>query len=479
MNLQKLKDLAPVQIACQLARETGVPIYLVGGAVRDALTGVFFDGDCDFAVAGNFDTIVNTFSHRVKGHAIPWDFNQTRIVYRTAAREHESVDFARFKAPDIDGDLRLRDFTINAMAFDLRRLSETGEPVLIDPLGGRQDLQNKIVRMCSGHAFDDDPLRMLRAVRFARQLGSAIDPATFSLCAEKHGLITGVSIERIKKELFTILHLACPAVSLRQLMQMGILGLLLPELAGWAHVAQCPPHEHDLLEHCLQSVERLTDILDGGAGLGPVSARRVQQYLTEVLEEGVTRRALLVFTAFLHDSGKPESVQDAGAKRHFHGHEQAGSRINKAIAERLGLGRRCRRMVELATANHMRVLQLSMLEQPSQRAKLRLLRDCEDVAPEVVLLALADMMATSSDPAYLLGFETARAFAAELFENTLAPPCELENYQLLTGKDIMDVLGIDAGPQVGRILQELHRAERQGRIHSREEALSWLKAWKD
>ena len=127
----------------------------------------------------------------------------------------------------------------------------------------------------------------------------------------------------------------------------------------------------------------------------------------------------------------------------------------------------------------MRVLQLSMLEQPSQRAKLRLLRDCEDVAPEVVLLALADMMATSSDPAYLLGFETARALAAELFENTLAPPCELENYQLLTGKDIMDVLGIDAGPQVGRILQELHRAEWQGLIHSREEALSWLKAWKD
>ncbi len=238
MNLQKLKDLVPVQLACQLARETGVPMYLVGGAVRDTLTGVFFGSDCDFAVAGRFDEIVSAFTHRVRGHAIPWDFNQTRIVYRNAAGAQESVDFARFKAPDIDGDLRLRDFTINALALDLRKLCETGDTALIDPLGGRQDIQNKIVRMCSSRSFDDDPLRMLRAVRFARQLGYTIDFATFSLCAEKHGLITNVSIERIKKELFTILHLPCPALSLRQLMQMGFMGLFLPQLADWAGV--CP-----------------------------------------------------------------------------------------------------------------------------------------------------------------------------------------------------------------------------------------------
>lgn len=479
MNLQKLKDLTPVQIACQLARETGVPMYLVGGAVRDALTGVFSHGDCDFAVAGRFDDIVGAFASRVKGHAIPWDFHQTRIVYRTAAGAYESVDFALCKTPDIDGDLRLRDFTINAMAFDLRRLCETGDPALIDPLGGRQDLQNKIVRMCSSRTFDDDPLRMLRAVRFARQLGYTIDFSTFSLCTEKHNLITGVSIERIKKELFTILHLACPALSLRQLMQMGFMGLFLPQLASWVGVEQCPPHEHNLLEHSMLTVERLTDILDGGAALDPASARRVGQYLAEVLEEGVTRRALLVFATLLHDSGKPGAAQEADGKLHFHGHDQEGSRINKAIAERLGLGRRCRRIMELATANHMRLLQLSLLEQPTERAKLRFVRDCEDVAVEVLLLAIADMMATSSDQAYLLRLETARALAAELLEKILDAPCVQDKDLLLTGKDIMDELDVEEGPRVGKLLHELNLAERQGRINTREEAMAWLKARKD
>ena len=479
MNLLKLKDLAPVQIACQLARDTGTPIYLVGGAVRDTLTGVFFDGDCDFAVGASFEEMVAAFTCRVKGHAIPWDFNQTRIVYRMASGGYESVDFAKFKASDIESDLRLRDFTINAMAFDLREFSQTGEAVLIDPLGGLQDLQNKIVRMCSGRAFDDDPLRILRAVRFARQLGYTIDCNTFSLCAEKHELITKVSVERVKKELFTILHLACPALSLQQLMQIGMLKLFLPQLAGWAHMAQCPPHEHNLLEHSMLTVERLTDIVDDVEVLCPASARRVHQYLDEALEEGVTRRALLVFTALLHDSGKPGAAQVADGKLHFHGHDLEGSRINKAIAERLGLGRRCRRAVELVTANHMRLLQLSLLEEPTERAKVRLLRDCEDMAVEALLLAIADMMATGSDPACLSRIETVRALAAELIEQALEPPSGHENGQLITGGDIMAELAIEAGPRVGQLLQELHQAERQGRINTRDEALAWLKTLKD
>jgi len=479
VNLHKLKDLPPVQIACQLARETGVPIYLVGGAVRDTLTGVFFAGDCDFAVGGKFEEIVAAFTHRIKGHAIPWDFHQTRIVYRTALGGLESVDFAQCKAPDIDGDLRLRDFTINAMAFDLRRLCETGDPALIDPLGGRQDLQNKIIRMCSSRSFDDDPLRMLRAVRFARQFGYTIDFPTFSLCTEKHALITGVSTERIKKELFTILHLPTPAVSLRQLMQMGFMGIFLPQIAGWPHVEQCAPHEHTLFEHSMLTVEKLTHIFDDLAALCPASARSVHQYFDEVLEEGVTRRALLVFTALLHDSGKPGAAQEVGGKRHFHGHEQSGAIINKAIAERLGLGRRCRRAVELATANHMRLLQLSLLEQPTPRAKVRLVRDCEDVVVEVVLLAIADMMATSSDPAYLLRLESTRALAAELIKKFFETTLEQGNQQLLTGSDIMSELAIDSCPRVGQLLQELHRAEREGRINTRDEALAWLKTKKD
>ncbi len=128
--------------------------------------------------------------------------------------------------------------------------------------------------------------------------------------------------------------------------------------------AQCPPHQHNLLAHSLLTVERLTDIVDDAAGIEGIPERRMREYLAEVLEEGVTRRALLVFAALLHDSGKPGAAQEADGRLRFHGHDLEGSRINKAIAERLGLGRRCRRMIELATANHMRLLQLPFLKSP-------------------------------------------------------------------------------------------------------------------
>jgi hypothetical protein len=136
-------------------------------------------------------------------------------------------------------------------------------------------------------------------------------------------------------------------------------------------------------------------------------------------------------------------------------------------------------MIELATANHMRLLQLARLEEPTERAKQRFLSDCEDMSVEVLLLAIADMTATSSDPAYLPGLEHARSLAAGLLEQALELPGLQEDTQLVTGKDIMDELAVEEGPRVGKLLQELHRAEREGRISTREEALAWLKTLKD
>ena len=472
MNCTTLQKLVPVQIASQLAHETGVPIYLVGGAVRDALTGAFFEGDCDFAVAGGFEYIVEKFTHRINGHAIPWDFNQTRVVYRERAGKHISVDFAQCKADDILEDLHMRDFTINALAIDVAGLCGQAAPEIIDPLGGRDDLARKLVRMCNPHGFDDDPLRMLRAVRFARQAGCVIDPPTLDCCTKKHALIAGISIERIKKELFTIFNLAEPALSIRQLLQTGLLSALLPEISGWQEYVQCPPHQFKLLEHSLKTVEKLEGMLH-------TAAQQIPACLAEVLEEGVTRRALLFFTAFLHDSGKPAASKEVAGKRCFHGHDQEGARINRTAAERLGLGRRCRRMVSDITKNHMRLLQLSLLEKLSERAKLRFLRDCDDVAVEVVLLSLADMLATSAAPAYQVQLQTACALGEELLAQTVSRDGKHDVSPLLTGSDIITELGIKAGPQVGELLAELHLGERQGRINTREEALAWLETRKN
>ena len=250
-----------------------------------------------------------------------------------------------------------------------------------------------------------------------------------------------------------------------------MLSTLLPEISGWEDYPQCPPHQFNLLEHCLKTVEHLEGMLTR-------YARQIPAYLAEVLEEGVTRRSVLFFAAFLHDSGKPAAAHEVAGKRCFLGHDQKGALINRSAARRLGLGRRCRRMIERITENHMRLLQLSFLEKISERAKLRYLRDSEDVAVEVVLLSIADMLATSAAPAYRMQHQTACALGEELLANAFSPAAEQRDGNLLNGRDVVAELGIEAGPQVGEILAELHLGERQGLINNREEAIAWLKTRK-
>lgn len=472
LNHTALQQLPPVRLACALAAETGAAVYLVGGAVRDALTGAPYRGDCDFAVAGDaFAPVVSEFTRRIGGHAIPWDRDQTRVVYRDPIGTHVSVDFARCRAGDIATDLALRDFTVNALAIAAAQLAGPCPPDIIDPLDGRKDIAGMIVRMCSPRAFDDDPLRMLRAVRFARQLGFDIDAATLGHAADRHALIKTVSIERVKKELFTVFGLPNPGLSLRQLLDTGLLVDLLPQTAAWRGYRQCPPHQFTLLEHSLRAVGHLDSMLKH-------SAHPVSPYLSELLEEGVTRRSLLMFSAFMHDSGKPEALQDAGGRRTFHGHDQRGARLNRSVAERLGLGRRCRRMVEAVTANHMRLLHLSRLEAVTERAKLRFLRDCGDVAPEVIMLSLADMLATCSSPVYQPQIDAAAGLGDELLARAFAAAGAPAAEPLLNGADIMNSLSVPPGPQVGMMLKKLHDAEREGLVNSRQEALAWLEARK-
>jgi len=171
-----------------IAMQAGLPIYIVGGALRDMALGSAFAKDLDFVVVDCFEAAVRAFADGVHGRIIPWDFGQTRVVFQHGP-ESVSVDFSRCGGAGIIENLRERDFTINAMALDVRSLQPDGAAAIIDPLGGRQDLGAKSIRACSPQIFDNDPLRALRAIRLAAELGFQIEPATRRLLQQKAGLI--------------------------------------------------------------------------------------------------------------------------------------------------------------------------------------------------------------------------------------------------------------------------------------------------
>jgi hypothetical protein len=203
---------------------------------------------------------------------------------------------------------------------------------------------------------------------------------------------------------------------------------------------------------------------------------RLRDYFKEYIEEGIiTRRALLVYAGLLHDSGKLTTQTYEGKTIRFSGHAAAGAEINEEIARKMLLGKKARRALETITRNHMSILQLATGDKITERAIIRLLRDIKEAPLEVMLLALADTYATSTDKCYKGTQGKVKQLVQLLLRRYFAPDHALPPNTLVTGKDIMKIMGIPAGRAVGKILHEIYEGERTCLLKSRQEVITWLK----
>ncbi|MER3515310.1 MAG: hypothetical protein C4310_13710, partial [Chloroflexota bacterium] len=220
-------------------------VYLVGGAVRDALLGRPIR-DLDFALAGDAIRLARTVADHL-GLSF-YILDAERGIGRVVAGDEErmTLDFARFRGPDLAADLAGRDFTVNALALPA---TATDLSELIDPLGGRQDLERRLLRATSDTAFRDDPVRVIRAVRLALQLGFTIESHTQALLRAAAGLVGQPAPERSRDELAHILAGPGVALALRQLDELGALAVLIPEIEALKGLAQPPPERQDVWGH--------------------------------------------------------------------------------------------------------------------------------------------------------------------------------------------------------------------------------------
>jgi len=470
----KIKGSVVLEQAYSVSRAVPAQIYLVGGTVRDILLGFYRGKDYDFVVKDDFERTVEIFAKKVHGKIITWDCDQKRIVVRNK-NGYDCIDFSRCKGKNIEEDLERRDFTINAMAVDIKQLFSDVTLDIIDPLGARDDISAKTIRACSSTAFDEDPLRILRAIRFARQFGFAIDKQSRHMMHEKAAMIQHVSRERIKREMFTILHLPDACTSVKELYGCSVFSFLIPAITHFMTVSQGAPHKDNVLKHAINTVMCVSMLLDHSATLHGEYEQQIDDYFNDIIEEGVSRRSLLIFTAFFHDSGKEATRAYAGGKVTFHGHEREGARINRSVAQSLGLGKRAQRIVQQITENHMRILQLSQLASITQRAKMRLMRDIKGVSLEVAFLAIADVQATSDAASYEVTRENVTEVAQQIVAAVLSNQGGMECEQPVTGREVMEILHIPEGPEIGSLIAEIQDRERSGLLQSKQEALSWIR----
>jgi len=450
------------------------PAWLTGGAVRDALLGRPVR-DLDLALPAASLETGRRLADQLGGAFVPLHDapGVARVVLRRDGQEYR-VDLADFRAGGIEGDLCGRDFTVNALAVVVAELLG-GEAPILDPSGGLGDLAARRLRAASPGAFAADPVRTLRAVRLAQELGLAVEPGTAALAGASAHALAGAAGERIREELFRLLALGTGAAGLRQADAWGLLEAILPEARPMKVTPQPLPHRFTVWEHSLRAVEAVERLL-GDLGLLAPHDAALAPHLEEPLEAGVRRRELLKLAALLHDVAKPETRSEVEGRVRFIGHDKLGAERARAIAGRLRLGGRATGVLARLVGQHLRLMHLGQLEEVSRRARYRFFRDLGEEAQDLICLALADAAAaTGVEPAavwrgpagaflasFLAGWEEAESAAA-------APP-------LLRGGDVMAAFGLAPGPEVGRLLAEAREAQALGLVRSREEALAYLRA---
>ncbi|MFQ5707067.1 MAG: CCA tRNA nucleotidyltransferase [bacterium] len=444
-----------------VAERNGVKVYAVGGFVRDSLLGA--DGkDIDFVVVGDGPRFAKAVARRLGAQKVTvYAKFGTALVehldyklefvgarkesYRSHSRKPEVVP------ADLPADLARRDFTINAMAVALNQKS-FGQ--LSDPFGGLADLEQKVIRtpLDPVVTFNDDPLRILRAIRFATRLAFAVDPVTRAGMQQTASRLKIVSAERITDELLQILAAHKPSRGFLLMDETGVLPIILPELVTLKGVEQRAGFHHkDVFYHTLKVLDNVAVKSDDLA---------------------------LRFTALVHDIAKPKTKEfKAGKGWTFHNHEEIGARMLPELGRRLRLPNEMIKYAQKLTRLHLRPIALTE-EDVTDSAYRRLLVQAGTHLDDLLTLCRADI--TSQNPRrvkqHLANFE----FVVKRLQEVEAKDRMSAFQSPVRGDEIMQVCGLKPGPLVGKLKKMIEEAILEGEIpNEHDAALAYLLQIKD
>jgi putative nucleotidyltransferase with HDIG domain len=423
----KFKLPPPVKKVLDTLTAAGYQVFIVGGAVRDLLTQKPVS-DWDFATDARPEAILKLFSDAFYDNRFGTvgiaekhlgGCGDGGVVEITTFRSETGYSDCRrpdkvFWGKTIEGDLKRRDFTINAMALSAKLK-------LIDPFGGQADLKAKLVRAVGDpdQRFNEDALRLLRAIRLASQLGFLIEPETLTAIVKNSPLINQISAERIRDELLKIIASPFPKEGIQLLFNAGLLDQLLPELTATRGVEQAGHHTKDVWHHSLDSLAACPST------------------------DPIVRLATL-----LHDVGKPQAKALGGKNTAitFYNHEVIGARMVKAIARRLKFSNQQTDLLWLLVRWHMFQYEPKMTDKAIRRFIKRVGKDNIN---KMIMLRVGDRIGGGSKASSW----RLREFQ-ERIKQVLYKPFEISDLKV-NGHDVMKVLKLPPGPKVGAILKQL------------------------
>jgi putative nucleotidyltransferase with HDIG domain len=436
----------------QLGQELNMPVYVVGGYVRDLLLGI--DGfDIDFVVIGDAIRFCEEFKKRQSnaGSLVTYPrFGTSMIQYQnyklefvTARSEiyEENSRKPTVKKADLLSDLSRRDFTINTLALDIhpKRFGK-----ITDPYNGEEDLKKGIIRtpLEPEQTFSDDPLRMMRAIRFSTRFNFKIEPNTFAAITNTAERLKIISQERITAEFNKIVLSKKPSLGINLLEKSGLLAFFFPEFVAMKGIEQREAHHHkDVYFHTLQVLDNVAQI---------------------------SEKLNLRLAAIFHDIAKPNTKRfNKKTGWTFHGHEVVGERMSASILHRLKYSNEIIDYVCKIVRLHLRPMAL-VSEKVTDSAIRRLLFLSGDEFEDLMTLCRADI--TSKNPIkvkrYLNNYAIVLKKAKEVEEKD-----QLRAFKSpVNGNEIMTLFQLSPGPQVGRIKKIIEEAILSGEIPNEHDA---------
>jgi poly(A) polymerase len=461
----------------QVSEELGQEMYLVGGTVRDWLLEIV-PNDLDFTVDCDAVHCCRTLIRVLGGGTfVPLgtaEEDAGRVVWKGL-----TLDFSSFRqgASTIEADLCMRDFTINAMGLSFSTFVDEALVLLpLDPLNGRQDLEQGLLRACP-HAFVSDPLRMLRGYRLWARFGFALEKKTLAAIREHAPLLSRVSVERISYEMTLIMGSDRAHAVITAMADSGLLFLVIPELQQGVGLEQPQSHHLDVFCHSLAALGHMEKILAGPELFYPSCQEMIQEYLAQ---PGI--REVLKWAALLHDLGKPPTRkirEDKGGRITFYDHDEVGRELVQHLGRELRWSNDRRDRTAALVGMHMHPFHLCNVRRKEGLSKKACLKLCKRAGKDLIglfFLAMADSLAGKGEmkpEAMEEELDHLLCEVLEIYNKDIAPA--LSGPRFVTGNDLIEEFSLQPGPYFSLILDQLQEAQVEGEVRNRVEALAWVR----
>jgi poly(A) polymerase len=453
----------------------GYDVYASGGFARDLLLKRKHK-DIDLTVASGALNYAKKIATAFKAKLITLD--EDTKTYRIILKDCEipNIDVSLFNGKTIEEDLQNRDFTVNAIAFNLKYFKDFKKRVIFPTKNTDKDLKAKTFNVLSDKTFKDDPLRMLRAFRFVAEFPSfKLSNKTLVQIKKNAKCIKFAAPERIKNEFFRVLAAKNASELIKSMDSCGLLSEIFPEIKKMKKAKKkYYYHPGGLFQHSFETFQSAENILNNLKKYFHGNVDELQKHFNsgESFSENVTRGSLLKFAALFHDNAKPETAKFENGKMRFFEHEDLGANKLKEITLSLRLSKKDIETAIFLVRHHMRPSTLTRNNVVTKKAAMKFFRDIGDNSPDLIVLSMSDWHSYRSlkifSPKELkLQEKSARELVKQYYEVKNAKPA----HKVIDGNIIMREFKLTPGPWVGDLLSFVNEMQYDGVMLSKTQAL--------